>query len=279
MKLFKSAKQLSGYLKKLKSEGFSVGYVPTMGALHNGHISLISAARKKNNKVVCSIFVNPTQFNNQSDFQHYPITIEEDLNKLDEAGCDIVFLPSVQEMYPPGYKARKYKLGFLETILEGKYRPGHFQGVCQVVDRFLEIIQPDVLYLGSKDFQQCKVLEKMIELRKYKTQLKFVPTQRDKDGLALSSRNMRLNKTQRKLAPFLYKSLNIIKDKLNVTDFNILKNKELVKLKSKGFQIDYLELADLKTLALLHTKMASPAVLLIAAYVDDIRLIDNIVIR
>jgi pantoate--beta-alanine ligase len=119
----------------------------------------------------------------------------------------------------------------------------------------------------------------MIELRKYKTQLKFVPTQRDKDGLALSSRNMRLNKTQRKLAPFLYKSLNIIKDKLNVTDFNILKNKELVKLKSKGFQIDYLELADLKTLALLHTKKASPAVLLIAAYVDDIRLIDNIVIR
>src|SRR6476620_9509378 len=154
MILFKKAAQLSGYLRKQKTNGLSIGFVPTMGALHSGHLSLIAASKKEQSITVCSIFVNPTQFNNPDDFKHYPVRIEEDIEQLLKSDCDILFLPSAEEIYPVGYAAKHYDLGLLETILEGHYRPGHFQGVCQVVDRLLEIIEPTSLYLGQKDYQQ-----------------------------------------------------------------------------------------------------------------------------
>src|ERR671912_2232392 len=143
MILFKKAKNLSNYISKQKKSNLKIGFIPTMGALHEGHLSLIAASKKENAVTVCSIFVNPTQFNNQEDFKHYPITIEKDIEKLLNAGCDILFLPPREEIYPQGFVAKKYDLGELETVLEGLYRPGHFQGVCQVVDKLMEIVQPD----------------------------------------------------------------------------------------------------------------------------------------
>src|SRR5687767_14988939 len=149
MILFKQAASLSHFLHQQQLEGKTVSFVPTMGALHNGHLSLLSQARNESNLAVCSIFVNPTQFNNPDDFSKYPVTLEKDIEQLHSANCDVLFLPAEVEIYPAGYKAKHYELGVLETVLEGQYRPGHFQGVCQVVDRLLEIVHPNKLFMGQ----------------------------------------------------------------------------------------------------------------------------------
>ena len=159
MLIFKEAAELSSYLKNPK-----IGFVPTMGALHEGHISLVQRAKKENEVVVCSIFINPSQFNNADDFNKYPVTLEKDTEHLIEAQCDILFLPSVDEMYPSSHVKKTYPLGPIENLLEGKYRPGHFQGVCEVVDRLLEIVNPYQIYLGQKDYQQCMVIKKLIQI-------------------------------------------------------------------------------------------------------------------
>src|SRR5215212_8351624 len=164
MIIFKTPDALSGHINQQKKSGKKIGFVPTMGALHEGHLSLIGVAKKPNDLTICSIFVNPTQFNNPEDFKLYPVTIEKDIEQLIRAGCDILFLPSVDEMYPAGHSKKHYPLGRIETILEGYYRPGHFQGVCQIVDRLLDIVRPDNLYLGQKDFQQCMVIRKLLQL-------------------------------------------------------------------------------------------------------------------
>src|SRR5690349_12723387 len=205
MILFKKTADLRNWLETQRSNAKMIGFVPTMGALHAGHISLIRSALIDNDIVVCSIFVNPTQFNDPKDFEKYPITLEKDIDMLEEAGCAVLFLPSVHEMYPEGTetsKSKTYQLGTIEKILEGQYRPGHFQGVCNIVDRLLNKVEPDALYLGQKDYQQCMVINKLLELtsRSGKTKLVICPTLREPDGLAMSSRNMRLNETDRKTA-------------------------------------------------------------------------------
>ena len=155
MLIFKFAADIKKYLNAVKEKGAAIGFVPTMGALHNGHISLIKHSKKQTDITVCSIFVNPVQFNNAEDFEKYPITVENDILLLQENGCDILFMPSVAEMYPDEISKQKhYDLGRLENILEGKYRPGHFQGVCLVVEKLLTIVEPNILFLGQKDFQQ-----------------------------------------------------------------------------------------------------------------------------
>lgn len=276
MKIFKTAEALHNEWLKLKKWHKSIGFVPTMGALHAGHIALVEQAKLKNDFVITSIFVNPTQFNNAQDFKLYPISVEDDLNQLEAAGCDAVFLPEVEEIYPPGFVAPHYPLGFLETVLEGAYRPGHFQGVCQVVDRLLQIVQPDELLLGRKDFQQCKVLEKMVELKNFTTHLTFVPTLRETDGLAMSSRNRRLTPEQRQKAPLLYQSLISIKNKLHINNTKLLITNEISNLSKNGFKVDYLQLAHASSLQPIQQWNGENAVLLVAAYVDSIRLIDNI---
>ena len=160
MIIFKQQEPLSKYIEDQKKQGRKVGFVPTMGALHDGHLSLVSEARSANDVVVCSIFINPTQFNNQDDFKYYPVTIEKDIEQLISAGCDILFLPTVEEVYPPTWSKKHFDLGPIENILEGFYRPGHFQGVCMVVHRLLDIVQPGRMYLGQKDYQQCMVIKK-----------------------------------------------------------------------------------------------------------------------
>ncbi|MGL6268926.1 MAG: 4-phosphopantoate--beta-alanine ligase, partial [Chitinophagaceae bacterium] len=187
MIVFKDKAKLSGYLDKVREKGFTIGFVPTMGALHPGHLALVANSKKNTGLTLCSIFVNPTQFNDPADFKKYPITIENDLKLLYEAGADIVFLPDVAEIYPAGMNnSSNYSLGHLESILEGKFRPGHFQGVCQVVHRLLEIISPDLLYMGQKDYQQCMVIAHLINSYKIPTELVTCNTIREVSGLAMS---------------------------------------------------------------------------------------------
>jgi len=279
MIIFKSSQLLSHRIEKQKKSGKKTGFVPTMGALHHGHLSLIKSSKSNNDLTICSIFVNPTQFNNAEDFKHYPVTIEKDLELLITHQCDVLFLPSVTEMYPPGYFKKTYALGEIETILEGYYRPGHFQGVCQIVDRLLEIVQPHQLFLGQKDFQQCMVIKKLLTLLdKNEIDLTIVPTAREKDGLAMSSRNLRLNEEQRKIAPSIYKELRLIKDQLNEKPAEALKDEAIENLEKKGFQVDYIEIANSKDLSLTKD-INQPVVAVAAASLGSIRLIDNLLLN
>src|ERR1700744_855662 len=248
MILLKKALELSEYLAIQRKKGLKTGFVPTMGALHKGHISLINACKKENDLGICSIFVNPTQFNDPADFQQYPKTIENDIYLLEAQGCDVVFIPPVEEIYPADLPIIHYELGFLETVLEGKFRPGHFQGVCQVVHRLLDIVAPDNLYLGQKDYQQCMVIKKLIGLTGAPARLVICPTQREAGGLAMSSRNMRLNQADKKNALEIYEALNLIKTTIQPGSLQALKQKAADHLSSKGFAVDYVEIADTTTL-------------------------------
>ena len=212
MILFKKAADINSYLQQHINLGKSIGFVPTMGALHQGHISLIGTSKIANGLTVCSIFVNPAQFNDAKDFNNYPSTIEKDIDALENAGCDVLFLPSVAEIYPSGTQnAKTYDLGYLETVLEGKYRPGHFQGVCLVVHRLLNIINANQLYLGQKDYQQCMVIKRLVELEEIKTNINICPTLRETSGLAMSSRNMRLSNKEKEHALKIFETLSYLK--------------------------------------------------------------------
>ncbi len=280
MIIFKTVNQLQAFVEKQRKAGRTTGFVPTMGALHMGHISLIDASKKGNDITVCSIFVNPTQFNNATDFEKYPVTTESDIDKLEAAGCDILFLPAPGEIYPAGYKADFYELGYLETVLEGAYRPGHYQGVCQVVDRLLDIVKPGTLYLGQKDYQQCMVIKKLVELKRYRVNIHIEKTVREQDGLAMSSRNTRLNEAERKQAVKIFETLSFMKKELKTGDIKNIKQKAYDFLSSNGFKVDYAEIANASNLKLLDNWDGKiPLVLLIAAYLNEVRLIDNFVLE
>ncbi|MES1214632.1 MAG: pantoate--beta-alanine ligase, partial [Bacteroidota bacterium] len=251
MILFKKETDLTNWLDAQRKKGNKMGFVPTMGALHTGHISLIDLSKRSNEITVCSIFVNPAQFNDKKDFEKYPSTLEKDIYLLERAGCDIVFIPSVNEIYPDTAKFEKhYELGYLETILEGKYRPGHFQGVCKVMDRLLHIIKPNRLYLGQKDYQQCLVISKLVSLIGMKDQIEVIiaPTLREADGLAYSSRNLRLPEEGRRKAPVIYKSITMIKSELQKGNIEVLKKRAQAMLEEDGFKIDYIEIANTSNL-------------------------------
>ena len=277
MILIKDILTLQKLIQKEKAGNNTIGFVPTMGALHNGHISLISKAKSENNLVVCSIFVNPTQFNNPVDLEKYPKTIEADIEKLESAACDILFLPSVAEMYPASEKNKHYELGYLETILEGKYRPGHFQGVCIIVDKLLLAVKPTVLYLGRKDYQQCMVVAAMMKLEKHVCRLVICETIRETDGLAMSSRNMRLNAEDRQQALRIIESLNYLKKNIKIGSLEALKDNADFFLTENGYKVDYIEIADATTLEIQETWDGEKKLIaLVAAYLNEVRLIDNI---
>jgi pantoate--beta-alanine ligase len=281
MRLFKKLTDLQRLLGNEREKGSKIGFVPTMGALHPGHLSLISQSNEQNDYTVCSIFVNPAQFNDPKDFEKYPVTIEKDIDLLEKAGCHVLFLPAVDEIYPGGIQPVKhYDLGFLETVLEGPYRKGHFQGVCMVVHRLLDIVQPDNLYLGQKDYQQCMVIKKLIELIRGPVKVNICPTLREADGLAMSSRNMRLNDEERKKAATIFQALHFIKANFEKGSLEniITKAKEI--LKAGGFKTDYVAIADAGTLEILKDWDGKRKVVaLTAAYLNEIRLIDNMVLN
>ncbi len=283
MILFKKATDLHKWLDAQSKKGNSIGFVPTMGALHAGHISLVEMSAKVNPVTVSSIFVNPTQFNDPKDFEKYPITIEKDITMLEAAGCDVLFLPSVNEMYPQGIKPKMhYDLGYLETILEGKFRPGHFQGVCMVVHRLLEMVQPDNLYVGQKDYQQCMVITKLIELigQPHKIKMNICPTLRENDGLAMSSRNMRLDENERKIATTIYKCLSFTKNNISQLGIADIKKKTQSMLEDAGFRVDYIEIARAKDLSpVSNWNENEKTVVLVAAFMNEVRLIDNMLLN
>ena len=280
MIVFNKAGDLNNFITENKVQGNTAGFIPTMGALHPGHVSLLLAAKKSTAITVCSIFVNPTQFNDSKDFENYPSTIEKDIDRLEKAGCDVLFLPALSEMYPHGTKNTKlYDLGYLETVLEGKFRPGHFQGVCQVVQRLLEIIPADKLYLGQKDYQQCMVIKKMVELTKIKTEITICPTLREPGGQAMSSRNVRLAETDREKALKIFETLSFIRKNVRPGNLNSLKVTALQNLTAAGFKVDYAELANAETLELVDDWDGEiEMVALIAAFLNDVRLIDNLIL-
>ncbi|MBC6489794.1 pantoate--beta-alanine ligase [Flavihumibacter stibioxidans] len=280
MILFKQAASLRDFLHKTSGDKKTVGFVPTMGALHEGHLSLLSESLQHNTITVCSIFVNPTQFNDPADFEKYPVTLDKDIEKLENAGVDVLFLPAVKEIYPNGTThLPQYDLGYLETILEGKYRPGHFQGVCQVMHRLLEVVSADNLYMGRKDYQQCMVVKKLLEITQISTRLHPCDTLREPDGLAMSSRNMRLNETERKQAVAISRVLDRIRHSVVAGPLEPVALAAEKALEENGFKVDYVAIAAADNLELLEEWDGErKLVTLAAAWLNGVRLIDNMLI-
>lgn len=281
MNIYNQSAEVTSYLKQLRAEGRQYGFVPTMGALHRGHLSLIDRAKKENDLVVCSIFVNPAQFNDPKDFDLYPKTIETDISQLENAGCEVLFYPDTSQIYPAGSASgERYDIGRLEFILEGKYRPGHFQGVCKVMRRLMNIIQPDRLYLGQKDFQQCLVIQKLLSLMHLKARIVTCPTLREADGLAMSSRNTRLTAEQREKAPGIFKALCYIRDHVRRGTLNQVKEDAVEILLRHGFSVDYVEISSTKEFSPMQEWDGRIEIIaLIAARMGEVRLIDNMVLQ
>lgn len=279
MIIIKRTQKIKDFVSKLNLGGKKIGFVPTMGALHDGHISLIKKSKSQNFLTICSIYVNPTQFNNVIDLNKYPVTLESDIDKLEMAACDVLFLPSTDEMYLNDEVNEHYDLGMLEHILEGKYRPGHFQGVCIIVDKLLTAIKPNTLYLGKKDYQQCMVINKMITDKKYEVRLEICDTIREPGGLAMSSRNLRLNEVERIDALKIIETLINIKKNIKPGNLEEIKIKATKYLTKNGYKVDYTEIGDAATLEIVSDwDGKAKLVALVAANLNNVRLIDNIIL-
>jgi pantoate--beta-alanine ligase len=277
MIIIHQAADLQMQLDKSRRVQASIGFVPTMGALHQGHISLINESRKAAEVTVCSIFVNPTQFNDVADYNKYPSRIPLDVQLLEKAGTTILYLPDVNDIYRGGTaQLESYDLGYLETVLEGKFRPGHFQGVCQVMSRLLDHVNPSYLFMGKKDYQQCMVVQRLLHLKSLQTKFVGCETMREEDGLAMSSRNLRLDAGNRAKASHIYQSLLMAKNNIKRGDLRGLKRECRDYLAQHGFKVDYFDVATAGELKLLDDwDGVTPLVALVAAFLGDIRLIDN----
>lgn len=280
MVLFNEILPLQSYLSEFKGSS-KIGFVPTMGALHRGHLSLVERAKKENDLVVASIFVNPTQFDRAEDLLKYPKTLESDKQLLNSVGCDVIFVPTVQEMYPEKIASQKFNFAGLDAVMEGKFRLGHFDGVGTVVKRLFDIVKPDNAYFGEKDYQQLMIVKKMVETEKIPVNIIGCRISREPDGLAMSSRNKRLTEVQRLEAPLIYKSLQ--KAKAMFPDNDLEKIKEMVSDKFFGNEIlklEYFEIADATTLMPADKKTEDKKYRgFIAVFADTIRLIDNIALN
>ena len=254
-----------------------IGFIPTMGALHQGHISLVKESIKDNNITVVSVFVNPTQFNDKSDFEKYPKKTDEDIRLLDEVGADFIFLPSVNEIYPKP-DTRQFDFGLLDKVMEGKYRPGHFNGVAQVVSRLFDIVKPDKAYFGEKDFQQLAIIRAMVKQLGLPIQIIGMPILREKSGLAMSSRNERLTKDQRDIATNIHSIL--LDSKKDISKYSVQQTIDKITLdinKIDGLRVEYYDVVDGDTLqSVLNWKDANYVVGCITVFCGEVRLIDNI---
>ncbi len=280
MKVFYKKELLQEHLAEITIRA-SIGFIPTMGALHKGHLSLIEKANNENDISVVSIFVNPTQFDKKEDLRSYPRTIEEDLALLQTIKCDVVFVPSVSEIYDDNINALHFDFDGLEFEMEGKHRKGHFDGVGTIVKRFFEIVKPLKAYFGEKDFQQLQIIKKLVEKYRIPVQIIGCEIYREPDGLAMSSRNVRLTKAQRKEAPFIYKTLMKAKEKLKKDSIQtVIKWVEGEFKKNAVLQLEYFEIAHSKTLKPVRRKSKKASYRgFIAAFAGDIRLIDNIALN
>jgi len=278
MQVTRTIKQMQLFSKREREEGKTIGFVPTMGALHKGHINLVKKALEENDTVVVSIFVNPAQFNNASDLEKYPRTWENDFSMLKQAGCNCVFHPDVDEMYPEPV-THVYNFGHLDKVMEGKFRPGHFNGVAIVVKKLLDIVLPHKAYFGQKDYQQLAIINAMVKTEKLPVDIIPCPTMREEDGLAMSSRNIRLNAKQRAEAPHIFNTLNQATIWYNeMTIDELIKKVETTINENTEMKLEYFEISDTETLVPVRKKTPDkPVVACIAVYMGDVRLIDNIV--
>lgn len=277
MLIFTKIAELQDFLNKQRELQKSIGFVPTMGALHQGHISLIETSKNFSDLTVCSIFVNPTQFNDKLDLERYPRTPEADTELLVKAGCDVLFLPNVTEIYPKETK-ENFDFGHLDHILEGSARPNHFNGVAQVVKRFFEIIKPSKAFFGSKDYQQVMVIKSLVRQMNSPIQIIACPILRENDGLAMSSRNTLLTTPEReaaKIIPYLMKNARKMALEVGVSEAKAWVDKEVKK--ESLFKLDYFEVCDTETLKILNeVNNPEKTIALIALFVGRIRLIDNL---
>lgn len=277
MEIISTVAGLREAVAKAKAEGLTVGLVPTMGALHAGHISLIERARKECGFVVVSVFVNPTQFNNQNDLLTYPRTVEADCEKLTEAGVDVAFVPTVEEVYPEP-DTRVFDLGPVAEVMEGAMRPGHFNGVAQVVSKLFDFVRPDKAYFGEKDFQQIAVIRRMAELEGFDIDIVACPIKREADGLAMSSRNVRLTPDQRMVAPCI--SITLKSSLVKAREMSLAETRQWVIDTVNRFpfmEVEYYEIVDGITMQpLTDWSDSTIPVGCITAYCGDVRLIDNI---
>ncbi len=277
MEIVRTIDQLKQNISLKKSQGLTVGLVPTMGALHAGHVSLIERARSENDVVVVSVFVNPTQFNNPEDLRTYPRTEEADCAKLSAANVDYAFIPSVQEIYPTPDN-RQFDLGPVAEVMEGAMRPGHFNGVAQIVSKLFAIVEPTRAYFGEKDFQQIAVIRRMVELEGFNLEIVSCPIKREDDGLALSSRNVRLTPEQRQVAPAIHKVL--LESVVKKSQYTVaeLKQKVVDEINAVPFmEVEYYEIVDGKTMQPINNWSDSQEpVGCVTVYCGDVRLIDNI---
>lgn len=277
MLIYYSIGQLQTFLNEERNKNNSIGFVPTMGALHSGHLTLIEKSKELSNVTICTIFVNPTQFNNQSDLEKYPRTTEDDIKLLQNVECDVLFMPEVSEIYPENEALETYKFGAIERVMEGKHRPGHFNGVGQIISKFVEIMNPDYAFFGEKDFQQLAIINRLVEIKKFSVKIIPCSIARAEDGLALSSRNKRLNERQRNAAPIIHQAILFAKknqDKHTPQELEKIVWKQINE--SPEFTVEYVEIADDK-----HLKRAVDWVenctyrIFIAAFCGEVRLIDN----
>lgn len=282
VEIFKTKASLQAYLQQARSTGQKIALIPTMGALHEGHLSLLNYAKPISDIRVCSIFVNPTQFNDPKDLEKYPRPIENDIRLLESVDCDILFLPSVDEMYPDKNEAWHLDLGELDQIWEGEKRPGHFQGVTQVVYKLFTLVQPDIACFGQKDFQQVMVIKRMIAMKDLAIQLAICPIIRDQNGLALSSRNARLSEAGKRTALALSRSLQYVKDHIHdAIPLAEIKDKALqILTDTEGLTVEYFALCESSTLKEVnHIDFSKQHVALVAAWVEGVRLIDNMILN
>lgn len=281
LEIFKTKAALKAFLKPLKASGKKIALVPTMGALHNGHISLIKLAQQNADIIICSIFVNPTQFTDPKDLEKYPRPIEHDLAMLQDAGCNGVFMPNVEEMYPSGADEKWHiDLGSAEFLLEGAFRKGHYQGVTQIVKKLFDAVEPDVAMFGQKDFQQVLMIKNMLAHFNLPITIITCPIIREEDGLAMSSRNIHLTPEDRKHSLVLSKSLQFVVDHFDAYTLAELESRAKALYNDiDGVELDYFTIANGDTLEPAQTKEANNLVALVAAKVGSTRLIDNMIIK
>ncbi len=280
MEIFESVYSIEQKITALKNSGKVIGFVPTMGALHQGHLSLIEIAGKASDVVVVSIFVNPTQFNNPDDLKRYPRDLQRDIDMLNNSACELLFVPTVKEIYPEPDQ-RVFEFGLLDKVMEGKFRPGHFNGVAQVVSRLFDIVKPHKAFFGEKDFQQLAVIREMVRQLNYNIEIVACPIIRETDGLAMSSRNMLLSENKRKKAPIIADSL--------FESFNFAAANDVEKTKkfvierinaSSELEVEYFEIVDGNTLQSISNWNESDYVVgCIAVFAGEIRLIDNVIYK
>lgn len=279
MKQLSTLREMERFITPLIEKGTSIGFVPTMGALHEGHLSLIRRAKAENQLTFCSVFVNPIQFNNPEDLDKYPRTLSTDAKLLEQVGCDVIFSPSAEEMYPQGTtEVLELDWGMLDKVMEGKFRPGHFKGVAIVVKKLFSIIHPTRAYFGKKDYQQLAVIRRMVEQLQLPVAIIPCDTVREPDGLAMSSRNMRLTIAERQVAPVIYEVLCRVREKAGKIPVKELQEWAIKKIQEHpSIRVEYFEIGDKETLMPLENwSLKSRAVAFAAVFLGDVRLIDNL---